>query len=273
MIYDILLFNILLPVALGVLISLLVLTLAQKNLIAGLLMGAGCTIIMLLLNGIPRIPPITSSERLAVAVIGLMAVSLILHRFGCVGTTVTLAIWLAGAAWIAGARIQDSASLPRVAASVAVILAAGGAALRMTRSDHIGLARIVPLLAFTIVAAFLSLIGGFIGNAQTLGAFAALIGGVTLIAYLVDIGMPRLQTSLLPSAVVIVALCAVVLIVGHTAMYTPDIHWVAMIIAATILLLPDLLDRIPGLNKALAPFVFTAVSAVPGAVAIGLALF
>lgn len=272
MIYDILFFNILFPVALGAMIGVLTLSVVRHDPLASLLVGAACIAVLLVLNGVPRFPPVASSERLVAAAIALVIASLFLHRLGRVGTAMTVVLWLAGAVWIGGARMQEMSSLPRIAGLVAVILAAGVAAFRLDVPSPQALSGTVPPLVFTIVAAFLSLTGGFIGNAQLLGAFAALTGGAVLIAYLADIGLLPLRNSTLSKGVTLAILGSVVLITSHSAMFAPNIHWIALIIASSILLFPDLLRRLTGLNKALAPFVFAAISVVPGTVAIGVSL-
>lgn len=264
-----------LPLALGIVLSLLA-RLAGLSRHTGLLVAAGVLLLALFQEGIPPFPPISSKHKttyllvlLCIAAVSLRWLPASSRTAAGVLTTALAFIWLNARRLPAGIPVES------ILMSVGVIICVGVVLVcldnRTGRRDDVFLWPVCLFIA-TFATGLVSLLSGYIGMGQLVGNLAAFFGGVLLIPFI------RSALGLLPAADDFfrgfdwaAASCLAVLGIGLTSFAT-NLHPLALCLLLLTLLSPLVARRMPTVrHRLLQPFLFAAIAAVPAAGAIAAA--
>ena len=178
-----------------------------------------------LFEGFPPFPPIAAKQKLFYLVIALaLLAALTPHLKPRTFELASAALLSAAFVWLGVNKFAGGAGAPTFVPviAVALLLIAGVSFLRQDRAKHAGFAAPVCVLAMAIGGASLALAGAFIGQAQLLGATAALIGGYLAPRYLLLISgrsPPAKAMATGPSWFVLAVVAAMLLL---TSLFAPN---------------------------------------------------
>jgi hypothetical protein len=225
-----------------------------------------------LIEGLPPFPPVSALHK-CLTLLPFLAV-LAVAGFGrdCAwarGLQV-IGILLAALLWIAWTRITDLNLLTRIAAILPLVLTLALGTSLASRASAFGFAYPSAVLMTSIGAAILALLGAHIGGAQSLGAIAALTGGLLLPGFVAHLSG---RTATLPSPSTVGVIATIVGIFAlQSVLFAPNAPALPLLLLALCPAIPAFLPaKGPG-SRPFAPILAGLVAALPAAVAVILAL-
>jgi hypothetical protein len=266
--------TVIVPLLLGLAAGLITLPVARTNWGGWLAVAIVVTIIYALLEGVPPLPPVSSKQKLGLVLGAMVLLAPLVGRWKNARLPLSAVVLVAGIAWIGSNKLLAGAAWPNalwLLPLIAILTIGIGAPGRPRQSPDDVFAGQLGVLMSAIAGAVVALIGGFVGLGQLMGALAAALGGMLIIAYAALL-LGKKQwlsdrsetTNWLLGAV----LSAMLLI---TACFAPSPDPIALYLVALTLLAPRLVPALSGLKAILKPFAFGAAAALPAFAAVGVA--
>lgn len=269
---SLLLTTVVFPLLLGVILAALVHFTRLKVSLLSLAAMVAMMLVYYLLEGMPPFPPVSSKHKIAflIVLVGVVGVVLGLRR-GVPMWPFALGIGLASLGWIGQRKISaDPLQAEILLALLPIVgLTIASAAPRAHRQDLF----VWPsaLLCLCIGGALVSVLGGYIGLGQMLGATAALTGGMLAVHFVLTKLLRRSDADLLAEGVTWVLLTSATVLLISIAVFASKLSVPAFAVLCLIYLTPFAASRFMGRAGWYTPFLVGVFSFVPALVAIGIA--
>ncbi len=226
--------------------------------------------IYVLLEGWPSLPPVSSKTKVTVliggfTIINVLAAGLRTSKFLMVPIMIIAAI-----AWIGWNRLSDPDMLLRFVVLLVPAFIGSWMFYRFENQNQLGLAWPVSLIAFAIGSAFVALFGAYIGFAQMMGAFAAFIGGFSIVVYFVLLIRPNVSPVHLSQTTLQIIFLTMMTVLIAIVLFAPIISLSAIIILGLTLLGPYVQVRFDSFHVALRPILVGLIVAIPAGAAIAI---
>lgn len=260
------------PLLLGTILAALI---HFSSLKAGFLTLAATSAVLLvyyLLEGLPAFPPISSKHKIAYlfAIIGIVGAAIV-SRHKIPLPLIAIVLGLIALGWIGQRKISADPLQVKVLLALLPVLGLGlaSAAPRAHRADLF----LWPsaLLSLAIGGSLVSLLGGYIGLGQMLGAIAALTGGYLAVSYIWTQLLGRDVADLKVEGVNWLLLAATSVILVSIALFASKLNPLAFIVVCLVYATPFFAARYIGRTQWHTPFIMGFFSFVPALVAIGIA--
>ena len=269
---SLLLFTILLPLSLGcILAGIAFFTPARAGLLA-IATLASILLVYYFLEGLPPFPPVSSKHKLFYIFVVLGMSALASQRIPRIPhLLLTFGLMLAALIWIGQRKIGVDPFQPEIFLGLLPVIGASvlTASPRENRTDLF----LWPsaLITLAISGSLVSILGGYIGLAQMLGAFAALLGGFLGIGYLTVHLLGRSATHLNIVGLNWLFMTAITIILISIAIFASKLSTVAFGLICLIYLSPFVAASFVGRPKWWVPFAMGGVSLVSALLAIAFA--
>lgn len=188
MTFDLLIFVVLAPLVAGIVLSAAEHIGRVPSLAIAVAVGATIAVIYVMHEGVPPLPPVSSKQKLGLVLLVAPVALLCAHRLKPMGQAIVFAllatacfIWLIQRPLMAG-RFSLQWLLPILTIAVFAILPTVPTTRNTSR-----FAWPVTLIAMSIAACALALLGGFLGLGQVLISLSAFVGGYVLALFLVTL--------------------------------------------------------------------------------------
>lgn len=263
---------ILLPLVMGVLLSLAVLGMRNASLkpVAILLAGVVGVVIYWLLEGVPSWPIVASKGKIALLIAAAPVVFAVLSVVKMRLAFVSAVIAAVGLYWIGINKVADMDNWARIGVLFVPSLLLMARGLRKPDGPNDPFLWPVTLLMFFAGAALMSVLGAYIGLGQMLGAFAAATGGFVLVNFIAALmGKPIAPSEASGGAVW--ALAAMGIAVSQAAgLFAPSANTLALFFLSLVCFTPAVAARFSPVSPALRPFAIAAIAAVPLVIALAI---
>lgn len=266
--------TVIVPLLLGLAAGLTNLLLARTNWGGWLVVAIVVIVIYTLLEGVPPLPPVSSKQKLGLVLAAMILLAPLAGRLKNARLPLSAIVLVAGIAWMGSNKLLAGAAWPNslwLLPLIAMLTIGIGAPGRKRQSPDEAFAGQLGVLMSAIAGAVVALIGGFVGLGQLMGALAAALGGMLIIAYAALLmGKPQWLSdgSDTTNWLLCAVLSAMLLI---TACFAPSPDPIALYLVALTLLAPRLVPALSGLKTILKPFTFGAAAALPAIAAVGVA--
>lgn len=232
--------------------------------------GISLLSIYVLLEGWPTLPPTSSKPKVAVliagfAILNIAAVGLRTRKFMIVPSMIIAAI-----IWIGWNRLGDPEMLLRFVALLVPTFIGSWMFSRFKHQNQLELIWPVTLIAFAIGGAMVALFGAYIGFAQMMGAFAAFLGGFSLVVYLLLLIRPTIEPMHLSQTSLQIIFMAMMAVLIAIVLFAPEINPGAITVLGLTLLGPYFQARFNSSHVALRPILAGIIVAIPTGAAIAI---
>ncbi|CAN7422914.1 hypothetical protein LJR030_004355 [Rhizobium sp. LjRoot30] len=282
MLQQILLTTIVLPLVLGVLISIAGNGSSSARLaIAAFAIPVAAAVVSMAIEGLPPLPPVAAKQKFPLLLIGAGLVFAILsfvlkQGLGRLSAIILAAISLAIPAWWLGRNVL--AANPTKATTLAIVLVILAVLLALFSANRDGQTRqsapaALPaaLLWTAIASALAAIFGGYIGMAQMNGGLAALFGGWLLVRY-VSYMRGSDDAFALTGIAAFAAIWTAAVSLAMTVLFAPSAAPAALILAALPLAVAYALQArgigFVGQPRFLRPLASGVITAIPAICAI-----
>ena len=282
MLQQIFLTTIILPLVLGVLLSIAGNGHSLARLaFTALAIPVAAALVSMAIEGVPPLPPVAAKQKFPLLLIGAGIVFAILsfvlkQGFGRLVAIILAVISLAIPAWWLGRNVL--AANPVKATTVAIVLVILAVLLALFSANRNGQTRqsaaaALPaaLLWTAIASALAAIFGGYIGMAQMNGGLAALFGGWLLVRY-VSYLRGADDAFALTGMAAFAAIWTAAVSLAMTVLFAPSAAPAALVLAALPLAVAYALQArgvdLSGQPRFLRPLVSGVITAVPAVCAI-----
>ncbi|MDC0739544.1 hypothetical protein N6L24_14740 [Cognatishimia sp. SS12] len=260
------------PLVLGVFLACGVQFTSAKAALLALFASVLILVVYYLLEGVPPFPPISSKHKLAYL---LILIGVVGFGFGAMKnapkTLIALVVGLVALGWIAQRKIASDPFQPELFLALLPVLGlTGNTALRAELRQDLFLWPIMTL-ALAIAGAIVSVLGGYIGLAQMLGACAALTGGYLALTYLRVAVLGKAVDAGKAAALNWVLLASVSIILLSIAVFASKLSSLAFVLLCLLYAIPFVAARFAGRMNWKAPIATGGYAVVPALAAIATA--
>lgn len=264
--------TVVIPLILGVALSASAIATSGRTLILSGLTLLAALLVYFVLEGLPPVPPVSSKHKIffVFLVLGLVGAGAAGQNKKA-GPLVTVGLLLVALFWIGQRKIMSNPLQFELFLALGPVIGAGVASAAPSKQTDSPFLWSATLLCLAIAGSLVSVLGGYIGLAQMLGAFAALMGGMLAVAYIAvhivgrPVPFPSMSASVWSLSVVISTILISVAIFA-SKLSTPAFVLVCLIYGA-----PFIAARFVSVQKWWAPFAMGAVPAVPAVMAVAIA--
>lgn len=271
MFVEIVLNTVLFPLGFGMILYTAAVFFSKQKLLVTFITGILMLCIYILLEGIPSIPPVSSKHKVALIIFGFAIIAVITGNLSRAYFGISSILLIAALVWLGWNQLFDPSILPRFLALIVPVILASFAFVKFDWQQENNLDWPITLLSFAIGGSIISLLGAYIGFAQTLGAMAAFVGGYILLTYIWMILRPDSMQAMLPKAANQIILLGLVTLLFVVGLFAPDVSPLALAILGTTFLVPVFHPHFNGSNRLLKPILIGLIAAIPTAASIAIA--
>lgn len=263
------LFTVLLPLILGCVLAGVAFFTPAKAALLGLGTLIAILCVYVLLEGFPPLPPVSSKHKIFYIFGALGFATLATHKLrGAPLAALTVSLLLAALYWIGQRKINDDPFQPEIFLALLPVIGAGvSAAFPQKLREDIFVWQ-TALIAMGISGSLVSVLGGYIGLAQMLGALSALTGGYLAVGYVAVHVLGRTPASTKFAGLNWLLMVAISAVLISIALFASKLSAAAFAVVCLTYLTPFFAARLLGRGPWWAPFAMGGYSLVPALVAI-----
>ncbi len=260
---SLVLYTVIIPIGLGLVLAYASRFFSSNTVLSVIVVAVMTLVIYVLLEGVPKIPPVSSKHKIAVLL--FVAPVLIVALSGLkIPLSLTVGVILvAGLAWLGQNRLADAAAWPRFLALLVPLAAVIWSGQSDKPDQRDALLWPVTLLVFALGASILSLLGAYIGLAQLLGALAAWLGGYVLYHYCALLFRGSADSPFFAGATLWAAVSAILSVHFASGLFAPSANSLALACLGLVFLAPKFYQFFQGLPQIIRPIAIGLAATAP----------